>query len=166
MLGEHGEQEAQALHRVRVDEARFLRAVEILQSGGVGIGRTLIRLAGRDPVHDHLRQIPPRHLDRLILPRGRIDVRPVFKMVLVAALVVHPRLGIPLGLALGGVGAAVALILADARPEFDRRIFGQVVCQALPVKPHAEAAVAHESAVMRDGFEMLPDIAHGPRPPF
>ena len=87
-------------------------------------------------------------------------------MVLVAPLVVHPRLGIALGLALGGVGAAVALIIADARPEFDRRIFGHVVCQALPVKPHAEAAVAHESAVMRDGFEMLPDVAHGLRPLF
>ena len=81
-------------------------------------------------------------------------------MVLVAPLVVHPRLGIALVLALGGIGAAVALIIADAGPEFGGRIFGQIVRQALPVEPHAEAAAAHEPAVMRDGFEMLPDVAH------
>ena len=108
MLGEHGEQEAQALHRVRVDEARFLRAVEILQSGGVGIGRALIRLAGRDPVGDHLTQIPDRHVDRLIRPRDGTQVRPVFKMMPVAPLVVHPGQRIAVGLALSRVGAAAA----------------------------------------------------------
>ena len=56
--------------------------------------------------------------------------------------------------------AAVTLIIADAGPEFGGRIFGQIVRQALPVEPHAEAAAAHEPAVMRDGFEMLPDVAH------
>ena len=123
MFGEHGEQEAQALHRVRVDEARFLRAVEILQSGGVGIGRALIRLAGRDPVGDHLTQIPDRHVDRLIRPRDGTQVRPVFKMMPVAPLVVHPGQRIAVGLALGRVGAAAALKIPHAREKLGRLVF-------------------------------------------
>ena len=139
----------------------FSGAVEILQRGRVGVGRALIRLAGRDPVGDHLAQILHRHIDRLIHSCLGAQVCPVFKMVPVAALVVHPGKGIAVRLALGGVRAAVALIIADAGKKLGGRIFGQGMRQSLPDQAHPEAAAHDQMPVVCDRLQMSPKFVHG-----
>ena len=82
-------------------------------------------------------------------------------MVPVAALVVHPGKGIAVRLALGGVRAPVALIIADAREKLGGRILGQVVRQPLPDQSHPEAAAHDQMPVMCDRFQMSPEFMHG-----
>ena len=135
-----------------------------LQEEGVGVAGlkvlSPVDLAGRQTVAEHLRHIFLRHLhaaDAAAVPQV---VRPVLKVVAVAALVVHPGAAVALGLPLGVVGTVVPLEVADAHPELPGGVLGEVVGQPLPVEPQAEAVPADQPAVMIDGVEMLPEM-HG-----
>ena len=139
-------------------------AVLALQEEGIGVagGEVLapVDLAGGQPVAEHLRHVLLRHLhaaDAAAVPQV---VRPVLKVVAVAALVVHPGAAAALGLPLGVVGAAVPLEVPDAHPELPGGVLGEVMSQALPVEPQAEAVPADQPPVMIDGVEMLPEM-HG-----
>ena len=103
----------------------------------VGVSRlkvlTPVDLAGSQPVAEHFRYIFFRHLHADDALTADTVIGPVFKMVAVAALVVHPRGAVSLVPALGVIGAAVSLKIFDAGPELHRRELGQIVGQALPV---------------------------------
>ena len=103
----------------------------------VGVSRlkvlTPVDLAGGQPVAEHLRHIFFRHLHAGNAAAVHAVVRPVFKVVAVAALMVHPGGAVADVPALGVIGAAVSLKIFDAGPELHRRELGQIVGQALPV---------------------------------
>ena len=55
---------------------------------------------------------------------GSIQIGPVFVMMAVATLVVHPGVAVALVLPLGGVGTAIALIIAHTASKFRRGVLG------------------------------------------
>lgn len=94
------------------------------------------------PVAEHLGHVLLRHLaaadvDGAVLAAAVID--PVFEVVAVAALVVQPGQTDAVFQALLIVGAAPALIVFAAAPEFRRAVFGEVVGQALPHQTQLQA---------------------------
>jgi len=92
-----------------------------------------IDLTGGQSVTEHFRYIFFGHFNAdNTLSVGAI-VRPKFKVMSVSALVMHPGGTVSIRFSLRVVGAAVTLKIAGASPEFQGRIFGQVVCQPLPV---------------------------------
>ena len=103
----------------------------------VGVSRlkvlTPVDLAGSQTVAEHLRHIFFRHLHADDALTVDAVIGPVFKMVAVAALVVHPGGAVADVPALGVIGAAVSLKIFDAGPELHRRELGQIVGQSLPV---------------------------------
>lgn len=100
----------------------------------------------------------PSHL----VAAGGGVVDPIFQMVLVAPLMVQPGPAHAGGLALGVVGAAVALEIPGAGPKFQGPVLGQVVHQALPYKAGPAAVMEHQRLMAGDGFEMSPGM-HGDR---
>ena len=123
-----------------------------------GIRFTLIDHTGSTSVHDHLHKVFPGHRKRLIAPGCKVHVRPVFVMMAISALMVHPRLTVPLFLPLCGIGASCALIVPGANTKLRRGIFGQVMGQSLPVKPYPEAAVPDQPAMPCNRLKMLPRL--------
>jgi hypothetical protein len=70
----------------------------------------------------------------------------------VSTLVMEPGGAIALLPPLLVIGAVVTLKIFDSRPEFRRRVFGQIVRQSLPIEPQPEAVFPHEGAVPVYGF--------------
>ena len=157
-VAEHGQDIVKLSSGLFMHQRLLSAAGEILQRGAVGIVFPLIGLAGGDAVHHHLRQIFPRHGEGFILPGVHIHIRPVFVVVAVAALMMHPCLAEALVLPLGGIGAAVALIVFCPDGEFRGRIFGKIMGQPLPVKPHLKAASHYQNTMVGYGLEMLPSF--------
>ena len=158
-VAQHGQHIEKLAARVRVHHraiADLLGVDEIVEGIGVRVGAAVVNFTGGDAVHDHLHKEFARHRHGAVDLRLRVDVRPVFVVVAVAALVVHPCGGVAVELALIGVRAARALIVFCAGPELCGGVFGQVVRQAAPIQPDAEAVTAHLPAVARDGTEMFP----------
>ena len=127
---------------------------------GISVGKLIaaVNTAGSQSVTEHFRDIFYWHFDADdALAVGAI-VRPVFKMVAVAPLVVHPGGGIALFPALGVIGAAVALKIADPHKKFLGGVFGQVMGQALPVKSQTEAVFPYQPPVVIDGFQMCQKV--------
>ena len=110
-----------------------LIAGKIFIGGRVRIGLSLIDLGGGDAVHHHLRQIIDRHLYAHDLPVILFSghIRPVFKMMLIAALMVKPSPGKSLFFLFRRVGAPVALIIQHAGAEFLPGILGQIMEKSL-----------------------------------
>ena len=110
---------------------------------------------GGVPVTEHLRHIFDGHLHAHDA-EGAVGllpvVRPVFQMVPVAALMVEPSGRVALVLSLRVVGTAVALKIFRTHTKFQRRVFGKVVCQALPIQAQTEAVLADPGAVAVDGM--------------
>ena len=132
------------------------RTAVILPRRRVGVVLTLIDLRRGDAVHDHLHQVPERHLvpnKAPLLIRSKID--PVLKVVLVAPLVVKPGGGIADGLLLRSVGAPVSLVILNARLKFFPGIFRQVVKQPLLYESHTETIFHHHDLVFRDCPKMV-----------
>ena len=91
---------------------------------------------------------------------GDTVIDPVFKVVAVAALVVQPGQTDAVFQTLLIVGAAPALIVFAAAPEFRRAVFGEVVGQALPHQTQLQAIAADQPAVTIHGMEMGAEL-HG-----
>ena len=90
----------------------------------VGVILSLIDFACRYTVTEHLFDVSQRHFDRLVEFSGWIDVVPIFKVVAVAAFVVHPCIGAAINFALAFVGASRALIIARAGDKLGGRCGG------------------------------------------
>lgn len=128
------------------------------------IGILPVGLGGRNPVHEHLRHIPPGHRNRAnrklsALCRFYVVVGPVLVVVAVMALVMDPGLGIALDHPLSVVGTLLAvLVKVDAVEKFHRCKLGQVMGQTLPVEANLKAAFCHQSLVVKDGSQVTDDL--------
>ncbi|CAN4010851.1 Cell division protein FtsL, partial [Dysosmobacter welbionis] len=98
-----------------------------------------VDLAGGQTVAEHLRHIFSRHLHTYDPFAGGAVIRPILKVVAVAALVVEPGGAVSMFLPLGVVWAVIPLEVFRPGKELHRGVLGQVMGQALPVQPQAEA---------------------------
>lgn len=144
---------------VGMDQQPLVLAPQKKLVGVAGVEiRAPVYLAGGQPVAEHFSHVFFRHLhadDALAV--GAV-IGPEFKMVPVAALVVHPGGAVAEFLPLGVVGAVVTLEVLHARPEFHRGVFGQVVGQPLPVQAQTKAVFPHQRPVAVHGFQMAPEV--------
>ena len=122
-----------------------------------------VDLAGGQTVAEHLRHIFSRHLHTYDPFAGGAVIRPILKVVAVAALMVQPRQADAVFLALLVVGTAVPLVIPGAAPELRGTIFAQIMGQALPHQPQPQAVVPHQTPVAAYRAQMLPDV-HPPSP--
>ena len=129
-------------------------ALKICQRVGVGVVLSLIDLACRYAVAEHFLDKAQGHFDGLVHFCGGVDVVPIFKVVTVAPLVVHPRVGAAKELAFAFVGASRALIIARTGNKLGGRIFGEVVEKPLPANSCTEAVPNDTMAVPCDGAKM------------
>ena len=120
----------------------------------VGIVFPLVDFACRYAVAEHFFDVSQGHFNGFVHLCGWIDVVPIFKMVAVAALVVHPRIGAAKELAFALVGAPCALIIARAGDKLGGRIFGEVVKNPLPADACAKAMPNDAMAVACDSSKM------------
>ena len=157
---EHFQQVVQFRLGIGVHTGALQAIAEICKGCAIGIMLPLVGHTGGPSVHDHFNQVFSGHMEGFIIPGFPADVRPIFIMMAVAALMVHPGFAVTLDLPLCGVGTAVALVVFCAVPKFHKGIFGQVVGQTLPIQTYPEAAAHYDQAVLGDGLEMLPNF-HG-----
>ena len=120
----------------------------------IGIVLSLIDFACRHAVTKHFFHKTQRHFDRFVHFCGGVDIVPIFKMVAVSPLVVHPRIGTAEEFAFALVGTSRALIIARAGDELGGRILGEVVKKSLPADACAEAMPNDAMAVSCDGSKM------------
>ena len=151
LFRKHGEEQLQEIGGGGMDGASVLATHKIFERMAVLIVFPLINLARRNAVAEHLYDITKGHFDRLIALGDGIYIHPIFKMVLVSSLVMHPRGGIAEQLTLALVGAAVALIVFCARKELRGHIFGKIVSKPLPADPATKAVIDHLMAVLGNG---------------
>ena len=136
-----------------------MSAHEVIIGGGIGIVLALIDLARADAVAEHLDKVLFRHFYRGHHMRHGIIVRPVFKVVTVAALVVHPGKRIAVVRTLQLVGAAAAAcIMLNARDKFGRGEFGYIMPESAPRNTGFAAVDEYGAAVACDGGKMSEEI--------
>ena len=129
-------------------------ALKICQGVRVGIVFPLVDFACRYAIAEHFFDVSQGHFNGFVHFGGWIDVVPIFKVVAVAPLVVHPRVGTAVNFAFAFVGASRSLVVARAGDKFGRRIFGEVVEKSLPANACTEAMTNNTMAVARDGAKM------------
>ena len=152
-LGQHGS-------GAGVDRADLLcsGALEILERTRLRILVLHVDLAGGDTVAEHLGKEAYGHLHRLVSAGLGVVVPPVFEVVAVAPLVVHPCKGIAKRLPFRFVGAALAvLIVADAGEKFCGAVFGEIVPQPLPENAGFAAVPDDHVPMACDGAKMSPE---------
>ena len=104
---------------------------EIIIRIAVGIVFSVVSLACRQSVAKHLLDVPDRHFHRLQLSCFRVIVRPIFKVMAVPALMVHPRHRISRCFSFGFVGTSVTLKILCSGDKLRRRILRQIVPKPL-----------------------------------
>lgn len=143
---------------VRMHHRPSLGSYEIVMCISISVLITLVDLACSHSVAEHLGYIFLRHFvaaetHRTVLVYHIID--PVFKVVLVAALVMHPRHRDTVLPALLVVRAPVALVIHGPAPELHRRILADVMQKPLSYKTESQAVSAYQIAVFRYCSEVL-----------
>lgn len=118
--------------------------------------RTPVDFAGGQPVTEHFCHIFFGHFNACDAFSVDTVVCPIFKVVAIAAFMMHPGSTVSDGTALCVIGAAVPLVIFYTGPKFYGRIFGQVMCQSLPVEPQPETMLPHQPPMLLNGFQMLP----------
>ena len=97
---------------------------KVFKRQAVVIAAAVIGLAGGNAVAEHLNYIFHWHLNTLhTLARIYPVIRPIFKMMAVATLMVKPRLAFAGQLTLGGVRTFCAGVINHARNKFLRGVF-------------------------------------------
>ena len=104
----------------QVKERRFLR-----------VGLFAVRLGGGDAVAEHLLDVAVRHVHRHDFLCLHVVIVPEFKMMLVAALVVHPCEAHARVAALAVVRRFLARVILCTRNKFSRAVLRQIVEQPL-----------------------------------
>ena len=85
--------------------------LQICQGRAVGVLVALVDHAGGTPVHHHFHQKFPGHGNRRVHAPVLVQIGPVFPVVAIAALVVHPGFTVALFVPLGRIGAAGSLVV-------------------------------------------------------
>jgi len=165
-FGEHAQEGFEECGGFGVNDPAGLAPFEVGKGVAVLIFRPVIDLGGGHAVAEHLDDPAQGHFHGLDTAGGHGVIRPVFKVVAVASLVVHPCGGIAFFLTFLLIGAAGALIIADAGDEFLRAEFGEIVPQSLPENAGFPAMPDDSIAMACDGGEMADEIpyAHGAAP--
>jgi len=140
--------------------AGCLAALKVGKRVCVGVFVSVVDHPSGDSVAEHFLDVFQRHLDRGHFPRHRVVICPIFKVVLVSALVVHPGVGKAVILPLALVGGTVALIVPGSDYEFRRGILREVVEEPLKKDPCLAAVPDNGVPVFCNGLEMLPGFYH------
>ena len=156
LVTEHSQEKSQLPKGIGMHKPGIPGSFQIFQRRSVGVVPAAVDLACGNTVHDHFQQKFHRHGNGTVFLGSRQQIRPVFKVMAVAALVVHPRLGITHILTLGSIGTAVSLIIPRTGKEFRRAVFGQIVHQSAAVQAHLKTMLHDQMTVACDGFEMSP----------
>ena len=135
-------------------------ALKICQGMRVGVAFSLINFACRYAIAEHFFDVSQGHFNGFVHLGGWVDIVPIFKVVAVAPLVVHPRVGAAEKFAFALVGASCALIVARAGDKFGGRIFGEVVKKPLPTDACTEAMANDTMAVARNSAKMQKRMGH------
>ena len=160
LLGKESEPFFEEVGGGRVHFLSRVSALKICQWMLVGIVFALVDFACRYAIAEHFFDVSQGHFNGFVHLCGGIDVVPIFKVVAVAALVVHPRVGAAKNFALALVGASCALIVARAGDKLGERIFGEVVKKPLPTDACTEAMANDTMAVARNGAKMQKRMCH------
>ena len=139
-------------------------ALKICQGMLVGVVFVLVDFACRYAIAEHFFDVSQGHFNGFVHLCGWIDVVPIFKVVAVAALVVHPRVGAAEDFALALVGASRSLVITRTGDKFGRRIFGEVVKKPLPTDACTEAMANDTMAVARNSAKMQKRVGHSGSP--
>ena len=159
LVAEHGEEVFELARGLGMHLEPCMSAHEVIIGGGIGIVLALIDLARADAVAEHLDKVLFRHFYRGHHMRDGIIVRPVFKVMTVAALVVHPGKRIAVVRTLQLVGAAAAAcIMLNARDKFGRGEFGYIMPESAPRNTGFAAVDEYGAAVACDGGKMSEEI--------
>lgn len=164
LVPQHDQKSGQLLVGFRMQIRRALDAGVIILPGMAGIvGCAPVDLGGGEPVAKHLGYVAVRHAKAhqpVIAVETHID--PVFKVVLVAPLVVQPGAGDARLTAGFGIGAVGSGIKAHPGHKFAGTVLAQVVEKALFVKADAKAVAHHERLVAGNGQKMVPAVGKRP----
>ena len=144
----------------RVHFLSRVSALKISQWMLVGIVFALVDFACRYAVAEHFFDVSQGHFYGFVHLCGWIDIVPIFKVVAVAALVMHPRVGAAINFALALVWTSRSLVVARAGDELGGRIFGEVVKKPLPADACTEAMANDTMAVARNGAKMQKRMCH------
>ena len=120
----------------------------------VGIVFPLVDFACRYAIAEHFFDVSQGHFNGFVHLGGWVDIVPIFKVMAVAPLVVHPRVGAAEDFALALVGASRSLVVTRAGNELAGRIFGEVVKKPLPANSCAKTVPNNAMAMARDGAKM------------
>ena len=120
----HGQKIVQLPEQLGVQQFLLDAGFQINEGGSLGVGAALVDLASGNTVHHHFCQIFPGHGHGFITAGLHVQIGPVFVVMSIAALMVHPCFAEAFFLTLGAIGAAVALIIFDAHTEFCGGVFG------------------------------------------
>ena len=124
----------------------------------VCISLLLINLACCNAIHEHFHHIPQGHFhpnQKRAFTAGHGIINPIFKMVLISALMMQPRGGIALLLLLCIIGAAIALKIFRTDQKFCQAVLAQIMRQPLPVKPNSEAALPYQPSMVCNCLKMF-----------
>ena len=142
----------------------FLISGKICVGCRIRVVPSLVDLRGRDPVHDHLRQVIHWHLHAddlpVVLRCGHIG--PVLEVMLISPLVMEPCGGISLFFLLRRVWTPRSLIILHAGLKFLPGILRQIVEQPLFKKSNLKAAFHDHQLVMGDGQKVMPGVVEQP----
>ena len=160
LLGKESEPFFEEVGGGRVHFLSRVSALKICQWMLVGIVFALVDFACRYAVAEHFFDVSQGHFNGFVHLGGWIDIVPIFKVVAVAPLVVHPRVGAAEDFALALVGTSRSLVITRAGDKFGGRIFGEVVKKPLPADACTEAMANDTMAVTRNGAKMQKRMCH------
>ena len=144
----------------RVHFLSRVSALKICQWMLVGVVFPLVDFACRYAIAEHFFDVSQGHFNRFVHLGGWIDIVPIFKVVAVAPLVVHPRVGAAVNFAFALVGASCSLVVTRAGDELGGRILGEVVKKPLPTDACTEAMANDAMAVACNGTKMQKRMGH------
>lgn len=124
----------------------------------LGISFPIIYLTGRHPVTEHLFYITNRHFNRFFKSCLRIVILPIFKMMFIPSLMMHPGNRITINFSLFCIGASCSLIISCTRYKFCRTILGQIMSQSLPENTCMITIAYYLMAVFCNCTKMFPYI--------
>ena len=127
LLRQHFKKLFEKLGGFGMNTATVSPPIEIGKGLVVRVELSAINLAGGHTVAKHFDDEAQGHFHGNVFFLHRIDIYPIFKMVAISSLMVHPGKRVSVLLPLPLVGASGAQIMLCARNKLGGRIFGQVM---------------------------------------
>lgn len=124
LLRQHLEHPFQLFSGLRMHRCTESAFVVIFQRRGIRVCCSLIDLARCNAVHDHFRNVTVRHRHRLAHAMSAVNavIDPIFIMMAVSSLMMHPCGRITVSFPLRIVGTSGSLIIPDPRSKLSRAV--------------------------------------------